>query len=162
MSYKPLTKEEAMMMSHPQLIEDGTYQCELVEFSHTDKYHNPLKDRNGEDMTRIKLKIWDINGKEKYVFTNLFWGNNNKMSYRTRHFAESFKAVEMYESGKLFDCFRELLGHTGHCEIYTQNARPKNDGSNDTWPAKNDVRDFIVVASSNKKQEEFINDDVPF
>lgn len=143
MSYRPLNKQQAEEMARPPLIADGKYQCELLEFTHTDKTQKPLTDRNGEDMTRIKLKIWDQEGKERTIFTNLFWGENNKMSYRTRHFAESFKIVDLYDSGGLYERFGECLGAFGCCDIYTQKERAKNDGTNEVWPAKNDVRDFI-------------------
>ena len=166
MNYRPLTNEQAQEMSRPQLIEDGEYQCELIEFSHTDKYLKPLLDRNSEPMTRIKLKIWDSQGKDRVIFTNLFWGANNKMSYRTRHFAESFEVLDMYEMGELYDKLGEVLNQTGHCEIYTQKPRPKNDGSDEMWPAKNEVRDFFVKIKDkvdSSAHDEFQPDsDIPF
>ena len=164
MSYKPLTKQQANEMARPPLIVDGQYQCELMEYHHTNKYNNVLKDKNNEDMTRIKLKIWDHEGRERFIFTNLFWGENNKMSYRTRHFAESFGMSELYDSGKMYDNFRECLNTCGHCEIYTQNARDKNDGSGEMWPAKNDIRDFIVrdTKTETSKNNDQFNDEIPF
>lgn len=158
MSYRPLSREEADQMKKPPLLDDGEYPCSLVEFHHTDKYHNTLRDSNGELMTRIKLKIYDIDGKERFIFTHLFWGENNKMAYRTRHFAESFGVLHKYENGSLYDDFNECLGSMGHCEIYTQKERPKNDGSNEKWAAKNDIRDFFVPVNSFEKVESFVDD----
>jgi hypothetical protein len=164
MSYKPLTKQQANDMARPPLIDDGTYQFELLEFSNHDKYHNELKDKNGDAMTKVKLKIWDIQGKERLVFTNLFWGEQNRMSYRTRHFAESLGLLAFYESGEMFDKFGECLNKMGHCEIYTQKERAKNDGTGENWPAKNEVKDFVVVETATKQAagQDFYNDDVPF
>jgi hypothetical protein len=163
MSYRPLTAQQAQEMSAPPLIENGKYQCELMEYSHTDKYNNPLKDSKGEPMTRIRLKIWDKEGRERSLFTNLFWGENNRMSYRTRHFAESFQVLDMYDLGELYEKFNSCLGNLGHCEVYIQQPRAKNDGSGDMWPAKNDIKDFFFEDySGDKKIDPSMNDDLPF
>lgn len=158
MTYNPLTKEEAHDMSQPKLIDEGKYQCELVEVHNTDRNGNTLLDRNGEKMTRIKLKVWDNDGRERFVYTNLFWGNNNKMAYRTRHFAESFRLVDLYEDRVLYDRLGDHLNNGGHCYIYIQNPKPKNDGTDAMWPAKNDVRDFVITAT----KTEFEDNDIPF
>jgi hypothetical protein len=169
MSYKPLNKQQANEMSKPPLIPDGIYPFELIEYNHTDKYGQVLKDRNNENMTRIKVKIWDSEGKERIVFTNLYWGENNKMSYRTRYFAESLKKIELYESGGMYDKFVECLNHSGLCEIYTQKERPKNDGTGGVWDAKNDIRNFIEKEThiqeenkNNPSKEEFFDDMILF
>lgn len=169
MSYRPLSKKEAYVMSRPSLIEDGTYECTLLQHMNYNQDGKKIVDRNGEDMTRIKLKIWDHEGKERFIYTNLWWGENNKMSYRTRSFAESFQVLDMYELGELYDKFGDVIGMTGVCEIYTQKERPKNDGSKEIWPTKNDVRNFIekeVISSklinATVKNDDFHDDDVPF
>lgn len=162
MKYRPLTEKEANEMSKPALLQDGQYQFMLIEYSHTDKYHNELVDRNNEPMTKIKLKIWDINGKETFIFTNLFWGSNNKMSYRTRNFANSVGFLESYEKGDFYENFGKCLESTGYCEIYTQKERPKNDGSGTSWPAKNEIKDFIKNNSINKKDKDQFDDEIPF
>lgn len=168
MSYKPLTKQQANDMSRPPLIEDGIYSCMLLAFYHKDKNGQYLVDKSGGRMTRITLRVWDANGSEKTVYTNLFWGEDNKMSYRTRHFAESFKIVDKYENGDLYDKFSECIGLNGICEIYTQKERSKNDGTSEVWPAKNDVRTFIeketsISAVSNKNEDiPFQDDELPF
>lgn len=167
MSYTPLTKQQADDMARPPLIDDGTYQFQLLEYSHTGKNSEPLTDRNGDPMTKIKIKIWDHEGKERVLFTMLFWGEQNRMSFRTRHFADSIKMQESYEQGHLFDRFGECLNKTGYCEIYTQKPREKNDGSGEMWPAKNDIRDFVpenevIKAEPKKEIENFKDCEIPF
>ncbi|HLX54260.1 MAG TPA: hypothetical protein VKR58_09980 [Aquella sp.] len=163
MSYRPLTKQEAKDMSNPPLIEDGEYPCELIEFSNVDKNHCPLTDSNGDMMTKIKLKIWDKEGRERSIFTNLFWSERNKMSYRTRNFAESFGVLELYEKGHMYTQFNKCMNKLGVCKIYTQKARAKNDGTDDMWPAKNDVRDFIEKEmKAPVKIDDGFSDLVPF
>lgn len=163
MSYKPLTSKQADDMAKPPLIEDGTYEFELLEFNHSDKDNKKLADSYGQPMTKICVKVWDIAGRERKVYTNLFWGEENKMSYRTRHFAESINMVSLYESGQMLDRFNQCLGRKGYCDIYIQKERPKNDGTNGVWPTKNDIKDFkpIVLNSSKSLDQEF-NDSIPF
>jgi|SRR6185503_1373864 len=167
MGYNPLSKEKADEMARPPLIDDGQYQFELMEFHNTDKYHNKLVDSKGGEMTRIKIKIWDHHNKERFVFTNLYWSDENKMAYRTRHFAETIDMLPLYEGGSLYDEMSQCLGKTGYCEIYTQKAKPKNDGTNEMWAPKNDVRDFIVADkvpedAKTMKADPTLNDDLPF
>jgi len=170
MSYTPLSKEQAKDMSKPPLIDDGIYPCELIEFTNHDKHGNKMCDKNRDPMTRIKLKIWDNAGKERTISTNIFWGSNNRMSYRTRHMADSFKVTELYESGQMYDQLNQCLHKQGYCEIYTQPERPKNDGTGGVWEEKNDVRDFLeeVNAPATKPAaaapgvEPGFDDDVPF
>lgn len=166
MSYKPLTKQQAENMARPPLIEDGTYQFEVMELHNVDKHNNPLIDKNREPMTKAVLKIWDMMGRERLVFTNIFWGEQNKMSYRTRLFAESIGAIDLYESGKMLENLKECLSKSGYCEVYTQKSRLKDDGSGESWPAKNEVGNFVAkpIARPQEKDDEapFFDDNVPF
>lgn len=160
MQYMPLTEEQASEMIKPKLLDDGIYKFQLIEFNHNNKYGNQLLDKNGDPMTNIKLNVFCEGGKERFVFATLFWGSKNKMAYRTRHFSESIKILKLYESGKMMEKFSICLNLFGLCEIYTQKERPKNDGSGESWSAKNDVRDFIFE-EKNKKPEFDFNDDIP-
>lgn len=169
MSYKPLSSKQAEEMMRPPLIDDGRYQMEVVEVHTTDKYHNPLVDKSGAPMTKLRVKIWDHDGHERPVFTNLFWGEDNKMSYRTRHYAEAVGALDLYESGELLDRIHVTVGRAGVCEVYTQKGRDKNDGSGEKWPDKNEIRDFFVMenapqaaAVTNGKPKADFDDDIPF
>lgn len=171
MSYKPLSSKQADEMSHPPLIDDGRYQFEVMEIHNTDKYSNPLVDKSGAPMTKVRVKIWDNNSQERSLFTNLFWGEDNKMSYRTRHYAESIGKLDLYESGELLDRIHVTIGCTGVCEVYTQKGRDKNDGSGEKWHDKNDVRDFFVGGIGTTraaapvealKDDDFKDSDIPF
>jgi hypothetical protein len=166
-SYKPLTPKEATDLMRPPLIDEGRYQFEVVEVHNTDQNHNPLVDKQGEPMTKLRLKIWDNEGRERSLYTYLFWGASHKMAYRTRYFAESIGMLDKYDSGVLLDEMTSCLSRTGIVEIYIQKERDKNDGSGDKWPAKNEVRNFIVASEPEKtenaagKKSDF-DDDVPF
>ncbi len=168
MTYKPLTSKQAEDMAKPPLIDDGRYQFEVVEIHTSDKYQNPLIDKTGAPMTKARLKIWDHNAHERPLFTNLFWGEDNKMSYRTRHYAESIGMLEQYENGTLLERIHTTIGRTGACEVYTQKGRDKNDGSGEKWNDKNEVRDFFVAenaipaAKTDNKPKDDFSDDIPF
>ena len=164
MNYKPLSKQQAIEMSRPPLIEDGVYQAILLEYMNVNREGHVLKDKDGDPMTRVKFKIWDKNGHERYISTNLFWGENNKMAYRTRHFAESFKVIEMYESGKLYEEMTKVVGLSGMCEIYKQKASVDKNGRE--WPEKNEIRDFSENVTRKPEKinstSDFFNDSIPF
>lgn len=166
MKPKKYTETELKEMA---LIADGKYQFEVMEVHDTDKYNTPLVDRSGNAMSKLKLKIWDNNGRERFVYTNLF--ADGKMVFRTRHYADSIGAIDLYEAEK-FDT-AETLGATGWCEVITRKGNPKNDGSGELWPDSNDVKDFIKMSDQVKlgnkglppvhnAAEAPFNDDLPF
>lgn len=165
-SYKPLSEREASDMMRPPLIEDGRYQFEIVEVHSTDKHNNPMVDKSGAPMTKLRLKIWDKQSRERTLFTNLFWGADNGLAYRTRHFSESIGVLDLYDNGTLLDNIIRVLGRTGHCDVYVQKGRDKNDGTGEKWPDKNDIKDFVKTDKAAPLQkavgDEFIDSDLPF
>jgi GTPase SAR1 family protein len=161
MRYKRYSEEELKELA---LIPDGIYQFETMEVHETDKYHNPLRDKNGYDMAKLKLKIWDKNGRERFVFTNLFGDGN--MSFRTRHYADSIGKIQQYED-ETFE-IRETLGDSGYCQIITRKGGIKNIITGEKWNDSNDVKDFIKLEDQkqyhNPKTESDMcsfDDDIP-
>lgn len=147
------------------LIADGVYQFEVMEVHDVDKYGVKLCDKDGNDMSKLKLKIWDKNGRERVVFTNLF--SDGRMAFRTRHFADSIGMIEEYENDD-FDT-SDTLCRTGWCQIITRKGGIKNKETNEKWDDSNDVKDFIKLAEqsvyANKAApvaNEFFNDEIPF
>ncbi len=140
------------------LIPDGVYQFETMEVHETDKYGQPLRDKNGYDMAKLKLKIWDKNGRERFVFTNLF--GDGGMAFRTRHYADSVGKIKEYEEDT-FDV-RETLGDTGYAQIITRKGGIKDKLTGEKWDDSNDVKDFIKLAEQDQYRNIKKESDVPF
>ena len=165
MKYKKYSEQELKEMA---IIPEGTYQFETMEVHEVDKYGVLLQDRNGNDMAKLKLKIWDKEGRERTVYTNLF--GDGRMAFRTRHYADSIGEIESYED-ETFSLI-QTIGAVGYCEVIVRKARPKDDGSGESWPESNDVRDFVkkddqqkyrgVTAAKPAPAHDFASDDVPF
>lgn len=157
MKYTPFT--EAQIKSQ-NVIEEGVYMFEVVDVITTDKNNTPLRDKNGNDMAKLKLVIFDKNNKERVLYT--FISGDNNFAYKLRHFAESIGMIASYEDG-VFD-IEKTLGKSGKADIVIKKGTIKADGSGEMWPDRNDVKDFVVNVAQSPLQtnQDLINDEIPF
>lgn len=167
-NYDVVSEEEAKQAREFPLLPDGIYDFVVVQSKF--KYSE-----NGNEMIQLKLNI-KHDGKDHGVFDNLISLKN--MTWKTRHFCQSVGLMREYEA-KEFDENMALHQH-GTCEIATVAARPKNDGSNGFWKAKNEVTDYVernsvatdaagfnipaanIPAAPGADDQNMLNDDIPF
>lgn len=164
MRYTRYSEQELKEMA---LIPDGVYQFQTMEVHESNKYGQPLRDKNGYDMAKLKLKIWDKNGRERFVFTNLF--GDGGMAFRTRHYADSVGQIDKYDADQFI--VRETIGCTGYVQIITRKGGIKDQLTGEKWEDSNDAKDFIKLADQDaykgtfketKKDEvPFFDDDIP-
>jgi hypothetical protein len=143
MRFKPLSEEEIQMEG---LIDPGQYSYQVIEA--TDE-----KSKSGNDMIKLKLRVWDANGKERLIFDYLL----EAMAFKLRHFCEGLGLLESYNSGTLSSASCE--GKCGHLELMIQKDKTGQ------YAPKNAVKDYIVKDKSDseaKVAEGFIEDDLPF
>lgn len=129
--YEVLGEEDAMKARSGKL-EDGIYKFKVVEakFGYSEA-GNP----------KINLTL-DVNfeGKIYKVWTMLI--GMRSMIWKTKHFCDATGQSDLYEAGKFDENY--CVGKEGLAKIVYVPERPKNDGTNGVWKAKNDVEDFLV------------------
>ena len=149
MRFTPRTPEEIQSMT---LIAPGTYDFTVVE-------SKEMLSKSGNEMIKLQLKVWDMNGNERSVFDYLL----EAMAFKLRHFCEATGLLNKYEEGgfNAEDC----LGKSGKVEIIIQEGNFKPDGSK--YADKNAVKDYCKPIDGAKvdapKSDDFDNsDEIPF
>lgn len=166
MQYKPYTEAQIQSM---KVIDEGIYPFRVIEVFTQDKYGYQMKDRNGVEMAKLKLMIWDNKNIARTIYT--FVSGDGNFAYKLRHFAKSIGMISEYESGK-FD-IETIEGARGKANIIIKKGTIKADGSGEMWPDRNDVKDFVIDDPSQelkttKKVSQPVNqsieldDDIPF
>jgi hypothetical protein len=141
MKITPKTDQELASMN---LIQPGQYPFEVIVA--TDKVS-----KSGNEMIELKLKIWDENNKERVVFDYLL----DSMFHKIKHFCEITGLIDKYNSESLLAS--HCLGKSGYLDLAIQKDKSGIYGD------KNSVKDYVVTISSEpKKEDEFINDQIPF
>jgi len=141
MRFTPKSESE---IQRSNLIDAGVYNFQVIAAKDT-------VSKNGNEMIELQLNVWDMNGREHFIYDYLL----EAMSFKLRHFAESTGLLGRYEAGELVanDC----IGKSGNVEISIQAGRPNPNGG--TYPDKNSVKDYIVKSESDKP---ICIDDIPF
>lgn len=164
MRYTPYTEAEIQSMN---VMDEGIYTFQVLEVHTTDKMNQPLCDKNGIEMAKLKLLIWDNQNKERTLFTYVL--GDGTFAYKLRHLAKTLGMIEDYEQG-VFNINR-TVGKTGFAEIVIKKGTPKNDGSGEIWADRNDVKDFVMPVQKinpsldnppHPGEAAELDDDIPF
>jgi hypothetical protein len=142
MKYTPYTEAQIQSMN---VMEPGIYNFQVLEVITWDQYGKELKDKNGNDMAKIKLAITDAEYRERPLFTYIT--GDGAFAYKLRHFARSIGMIQQYEEA-VFN-IAETVGKRGLADIVIKRGTFKLDGSGEMWPDRNDVKDFITNADGN-------------
>ena len=110
MRYTPYTESEIQSM---HVMEEGTYKFQVLEVMTQDKFGNHMQDKNGNDLARLKLMVWDKESREKNVYTYI--SGDGAFAYKLRHFAETLGMLPEYEDGT-FNIMRTINKH-GHAHV---------------------------------------------
>lgn len=111
----------------------------------------------GNDMIKLKIKIFNDAGESKTVLDYLL----DAMPGKLRHAAEAFGLLQEYEAGgfEAIDC----EGKTGKCKIKID----KSEG----YPDKNGIADYIAVVTTGSVEKKTmrakvaprdLDDEIPF
>lgn len=152
MQFKSKTEKE---IQEAQLAPAGEYPFTVI-------FAEDAKSKNGNDMIKVKLGVYNGDAIRWHVTDYLM----EKMEAKLRHFCEAVGLLPRYEQGCLqaSDC----LQRSGMVKLVI-----KSD-SNGQFPDKNEVRDYVVERKQqatpkaekpkqvNEKPAFDPNDDVPF
>lgn len=151
MRFKPLSEEELEIQS---LAPEGIYKYEVI------KAQEGISNA-GNQKIDLTLKIWNDEGVQSLVFTNL------SLMKLLKHFCDVNNLQEKYNSGEITEniCHKKSGGRV---MIGIEGEKPKQDGSG-VYKAKNIVKDYIMAPHGStmkplpEVKKDFIDDaDVPF
>jgi hypothetical protein len=154
MRYTPYTEDQIKSL---HVIKEGIYPFKVLEINNTDKNGVPMTDKNGNDLVNMKLLVWDSEtDKQRIIYT--YMSGDGAFAYKLRHFAITLGMLHEYETGT-FDIMK-TIDKSGYAHVIIRKGALKNDGSNEYWPDKNDVKDFVMKEGQNP--ESGLDDDIPF
>ncbi len=127
LSFKPTNEKE---IAESNNIPAGTYPFEVMEAeAGMSKKNNP--------MIVVNLRLFMPDGKERSLMAYLMAA----MPAQLFHFCTYSGLATQYGEGTLTP--EDCIGKTGYVEITIQKGKPKNDGSNENWPDRSSVKDFV-------------------
>lgn len=145
MRFNVKSDEELAVMN---LVPDGQYQFEVIKAEDT-------QSKSGNDMIKLQLKVWDLEGREHTIFDYLL----EAMPKKLKHFAKHLGLIAKYESGELLadDC----VGKCGTLDLVIQEDKTGK------YPPRNSVADYVekkdfVNHGSTVKEDDLFNDTIPF
>lgn len=150
MNFTPLSEQELQIAS---LMPEGIYDYQVVKAE--DKIS-----KAGNEYTSINLMVWDEQGKEHIIYTNM------ALIKLLKHFCDVNNMEEQYKSGNIIAASFEGK-NGGKVQLGIEGEKPKEGGGN--YKAKNIVLDYIAPSADSTmkplpaaKKDDFLNDDIPF
>jgi hypothetical protein len=122
----------------------GEYAFEILESEET-------KDKNQNDMLKLKVKIFKDSGQSQNVFDYV---SGTWMEFKLRHLAEASGLLPQYEQGEI-EAYN-FVGKTGMAKVGI--AVDKNG----EYPDKNSIVDYLVDRVDTPKKQEIVDDSIPF
>ena len=159
MRYTPFT-EEQIQTQH--IVPAGNYVFKVIDVQ-TMKNGYAMVDKNGNDMARIKVMIYDENHNERFIYTYITGADT--FAYKLRHLCKTIGMLKEYEAGTFN--INHTIGKQGECQVVIRKGQTKSDGSGDMWPDQNDIKDFVVSTMNERKHSttpsnDFEDSDIPF
>lgn len=148
MKYLPLTEEEIQKAG---LLVDGSYSYQVI------KAEEKIS-QAGNEYVAITLKVWDADGKEHLVYTNL------ALMKLLKHLCDVNNMQNEYLSGNI-PAENFLYKSGGLVMIGVEGEKP--DGKGGMYKSKNIVKDYIVAPHGSTlkplpEKDSFIDDALPF
>lgn len=142
MRYTPYSEADIQSMN---VMEEGIYTFEVLQVITTNAMGAPLQDKNGTDMAKLKLLVWDKDNRERTLFT--FISGDGNFAYKLRHLAKTIGMLPQYEDGSFR--IEDIQGKSGKADIVIKKGTLKSDGSGEMWADRNDVKDFVINTPPN-------------
>lgn len=126
MKFPPLTEEQIQTTA---LVPEGYYKYQVIKALEG-------VSQAGNDKIDLTLKVWNDEGREGLIFTNL------SLIKLLKHFCDVNGLQDNYNAGEISDIL--CKGKSGGCVmIGIEGEKPNNKGG--VYPAKNIVKDYIVA-----------------
>lgn len=135
-NFKPVSEEEAL-----GLLPVGEYDFSV-------KHAENATSKKGNPMIKLLLEIYDTHGKSRLITDYLM----EALAYKLRHFCYATGLESKYEAGS-FDA-ADCIGKSGKCKIKIEES--------DGYAPKNAAQDYIKSDGVTKKNDDFIDSELPF
>lgn len=148
-------QEEERKRKEENLLPDGIYDFEVQ--SAEDKISKVKPDGSGGNpMIVLNFKAFGNNGQSVYVTDYLM----EKMAFKLRHACDACGLLKQYESGDLTaNMFQDRVGKV---KLKIEIGK-KKEGSDELYPTKNIVVDYVKHDTNAKLAAEVLKDDsIPF
>ncbi len=148
MKFTPKSEEE---LNSSLLFPEGIYNYKVI------KSEDKISEA-GNDYISLVLKVWDDEGKETAVFTNL------SLIKLLKHLCDVNNMQNEYQTGNI-DANQFINKCEGKVVLGVELEKPKKTGG--WYPPKNIVKDYIPAPIPSKLnplgvKEPFDNQDIPF
>jgi hypothetical protein len=148
MQFKPKTEQELKDELALNLLPKGDYDFEVLDATDT-------LSKAGNEMIKLKLRVYDKQGKGVIVFDYLL----ESMAYKFKHFCDTVGLSSQYEAGKVIG--EECIGKAGVLEIIIQEDKTGQYGP------RNSVKDYVVSVSKHANgqplaKSDFVDSELPF
>jgi len=148
MRFTPVSENDLQVA---KLLPEGIYSYQVLKSE--EKVSNA-----GNEYISLLLKVWDEDGKEHTIFTNL------ALKHLLKHFCDVNDMQEEYKSGNISE--EKFLNKSGGSVVIgIEGEKPNPTGG--MYRAKNIVKDYVILPGSKlkplpKPNEDFLNDEIPF
>lgn len=128
MKFQPKTEKE---IAEANLWPEGEYGFEVTEA-------NDTASKKGNDMIKLKLRVYNAEGAFKFIDDYLL----ESMAFKLRHCASTCGLLDVYEGGSLLAS--DFVGKNGFVKLkITKDETGK-------YADKNDVKDYVVKGVSDE------------
>jgi hypothetical protein len=145
-------------LNEDQIQQSGLLKEAQYDFTVINAEEKPSKSKPGNTYIALILQVWDEEGRERLIYTNL------ALIKLLKHFCDIAGLQDKYEAGEVLadDC----LNKGGRVVLGIEKSKINPNGGD--YPAKNIVKDYVLKKSHDsmgKKDNnppDFINDVLPF
>jgi hypothetical protein len=156
LNYQKVSAEEDKLRN---LLPDGEYIAHIEDLVLTKSKGGLDKDGNPKpilQMIQLDLVVTDMNGRSRKMKDWVVLEGD--MSWKFRHLAASCGKLDKYEDGTLG--MHDISGAQVTVKIVSKDGKDQNNNP----VTRNNIADYLSKNESVplKKEEEFLNDDLPF
>lgn len=154
MRITPKTEEQIEKESKFAVWPAGKYNFEVAKASEG-------KSKNGSDMITLVLNVFNDAGESIIVKDYL----TEAMAFKLRHACDACGLLDHYENGNLISF--DFENKRGELKLKFEKGQPKKDGTDDVYPDKNSVQDYIKnskppLQTKSGITEKILDDEIPF
>ena len=130
MEIKPKSREE---IAREKLLKPGIYDFEVMRAEET------TSKSSGNPMVKIKIRVFHDGG-EAHIYDYITSTQVEKLCA----FCDAVGLSKEYDAGDVKS--DDMEGRSGRVKIGIEDEKPKDDGTDAKWPAKNKVKDYVPKA----------------
>ena len=130
MEIKPKSREE---IAREKLLKPGIYDFEVMRAEET------TSKSSGNPMVKIKIRVFHDGG-EAHIYDYITSAQVEKLCA----FCDAVGLSKEYDAGDVKS--DDMEGRSGRVKIGIEDEKPKDDGTDAKWPAKNKVKDYVPKA----------------